>query len=169
MLTCFKISNTFEAKPKHFIYLFIFATCILHRLKLHFIAICSCRCYKFLASFLNEIAKKLDYVRTNLFIFIFRDPTSVFWKQNRLKTFNNWPFKTSDKCNAKSMAAAGFYVIGNIDEPDLVECFICSKQLNGWEPNDDPWSVNNGYNKTISLSLLLYIIIFFFVTSILKF
>ncbi|KAL6440041.1 hypothetical protein ACFW04_002994 [Cataglyphis niger] len=67
------------------------------------------------------------------------DPTSVFWKQNRIKTFNNWPFKTSDKCNAKSMVAAGFYVIGNIDEPDLVECFICGKQLDGWEPHDDPW------------------------------
>jgi baculoviral IAP repeat-containing protein 5 len=36
------------------------------------------------------------------------------------------------------MAAAGFYVVGD-DEPDLVECFICGKQLNGWESHDDPW------------------------------
>ncbi|XP_029659725.1 baculoviral IAP repeat-containing protein 5-like [Formica exsecta] len=67
------------------------------------------------------------------------DPTSFFWKQNRIKTFNNWPFKTSDKCNAKSMVTAGFYVIGDINEPDLVECFICGKQLDGWEAHDDPW------------------------------
>lgn len=39
------------------------------------------------------------------------------------------------------MADAGFYCIGNNDEPDLVECFICGKQLNGWEREDDPWSV----------------------------
>lgn len=57
------------------------------------------------------------------------------------------------------MVAAGFYVIGGIDEPDLVECFICGKQLDGWEAHDDPWSVI--CNKIISLSLLLYIIISF--------
>lgn len=37
------------------------------------------------------------------------------------------------------MAAAGFYFVGNQDEPDLVECFICGKQLDGWESHDDPW------------------------------
>ncbi|XP_011258062.1 baculoviral IAP repeat-containing protein 5 [Camponotus floridanus] len=68
------------------------------------------------------------------------EPTSFFWKQNRIKTFNNWLFKASDKCNAKSMAAAGFYVIGDNNEPDLVECFICGKQLDGWEAHDDPWN-----------------------------
>jgi len=44
------------------------------------------------------------------------------------------------------MAAAGFYVLGD-DEPDLVECFICGKQLNGWEPDDDPWYI--AHNRTI--------------------
>lgn len=68
------------------------------------------------------------------------EATSSFWKQGRIKTFDNWPFKDSDKCNVKSMAAAGFYFVGNNDEPDLVECFICGKQLDGWEPEDDPWS-----------------------------
>ena len=37
------------------------------------------------------------------------------------------------------MAAAGFYVIGDKDDPDTAECFFCHKQLNGWEPDDDPW------------------------------
>ncbi|XP_032684301.1 baculoviral IAP repeat-containing protein 5 [Odontomachus brunneus] len=67
------------------------------------------------------------------------EATSFFWKQGRIKTFNNWPFTISDKCNSECMAAAGFYAIGNNDEPDLVECFMCGKQLDGWEPDDDPW------------------------------
>ncbi|XP_014482777.1 PREDICTED: baculoviral IAP repeat-containing protein 5 [Dinoponera quadriceps] len=67
------------------------------------------------------------------------EATSFFWKQGRIKTFNSWPFKISNKCNLECMAAAGFYAIGNNDEPDLVECFICGKQLDGWEPDDDPW------------------------------
>lgn len=63
----------------------------------------------------------------------------MFWRQGRIKTFDNWPFTISDKCNKECMAAAGFYAIGNSNEPDLVECFICSKQLDGWEPDDNPW------------------------------
>ncbi|GAB1869135.1 Baculoviral IAP repeat-containing protein 5 [Camponotus japonicus] len=76
------------------------------------------------------------------------ESTSFFWKQNRIKTFNNWPFKASDKCNAKSMAAAGFYVIGDNNEPDLVECFICSKQLDGWEAHDDPWNEHKKHQSS---------------------
>jgi len=71
-------------------------------------------------------------------IFFPREIISSFWKAGRIKTYENWPFKSSDKCNIEHMAAAGFYVVGD-DEPDLVECFICGKQLNGWEPHDDPW------------------------------
>ncbi|XP_012543660.1 baculoviral IAP repeat-containing protein 5 [Monomorium pharaonis] len=73
---------------------------------------------------------------------------SYFWKQGRRMTYNNWPFKQSDKCNAESMAAAGFYVVGDSNEPDLVECFICGKQLDGWEPNDDPWSEHKKHQSS---------------------
>ena len=72
---------------------------------------------------------------------VFREATSNFWKQSRRTTYGSWPFNESDKCSAERMAAAGFYVIGDSNEPDLVECFICSKQLDGWEPDDDPWYV----------------------------
>ncbi|XP_054008306.1 baculoviral IAP repeat-containing protein 5 [Hylaeus anthracinus] len=65
---------------------------------------------------------------------------SMFWKNGRLKTFEQWPFQSSDNsCNPNQMAAAGFHVIGGKEEPDLVQCFICSKQLDGWDPDDDPW------------------------------
>lgn len=58
------------------------------------------------------------------------------------------------------MVAAGFYVIGDNNEPDLVECFICGKQLDGWEAHDDPWSVM--CNEIICISFSLSIIIIFF-------
>ncbi|XP_058791458.1 baculoviral IAP repeat-containing protein 5 [Phymastichus coffea] len=63
----------------------------------------------------------------------------TFWKKGRLQTFKHWPFKSDEHCNPESMAAAGFYAVGGEDEPDLAECFMCSKQLDGWEPEDDPW------------------------------
>lgn len=53
------------------------------------------------------------------------------------------------------MAAAGFYVIGDNSEPDLVECFICGKQLNGWEPNDDPWYVEWSVYRFIIIIIIL--------------
>lgn len=50
------------------------------------------------------------------------------------------PLQSSDNLrNPEQMAAAGFFAIGGKEEPDLVECFMCSKQLDGWDPDDDPW------------------------------
>ena len=48
------------------------------------------------------------------------------------------------------MAAAGFYFKGSKKEPDLAECFVCQKELDGWEENDDPWYVFN--QNSLSLS-----------------
>jgi Inhibitor of Apoptosis domain len=39
------------------------------------------------------------------------------------------------------MAAAGFFHCPTDQEPDLVRCFVCHKELDGWEPTDDPWYV----------------------------
>ncbi len=36
------------------------------------------------------------------------------------------------------MAEAGFYFIGTAKEPDLVRCYWCRKEMDGWEPTDDP-------------------------------
>lgn len=75
------------------------------------------------------------------------DPT--FWKAGREKTFSDWPFHSADNvCTSERMASAGFLYIGNKREPDLVECFICSKQLDGWEPNDDPWNEHVKHQST---------------------
>jgi baculoviral IAP repeat-containing protein 5 len=69
-----------------------------------------------------------------------RNLNPTFWKKGRLETFQHWPYKSENhQCTPTNMAAAGFFAIGDKDEPDLAECFICSKQLDGWEPDDDPW------------------------------
>ena len=37
------------------------------------------------------------------------------------------------------MAQAGFYHCPTDNEPDVAICFVCQKELDGWEPEDDPW------------------------------
>ena len=37
------------------------------------------------------------------------------------------------------MAEAGFYHTPSENEPDLVTCYVCYKEMDGWEPTDDPW------------------------------
>ncbi|NWH75017.1 BI51B protein, partial [Piaya cayana] len=57
--------------------------------------------------------------------------------ENRLKTFTDWPFMDNCKCTPENMAKAGFVYCPN--EPDVAKCFFCLIELEGWEPNDDPW------------------------------
>lgn len=43
------------------------------------------------------------------------------------------------------MAAAGFVHCPSENSPDVVQCFFCLKELEGWEPDDDPlWVVGRG-------------------------
>lgn len=37
-----------------------------------------------------------------------------------------------------ALAEAGFYYSPSVDDTDNVECFLCGKQLGGWEEDDDP-------------------------------
>ena len=43
---------------------------------------------------------------------------------------------------SSQMAEAGFYHTPSDNEPDLVTCYVCYKELDGWEPTDDPWFVS---------------------------
>ncbi|XP_026671605.1 baculoviral IAP repeat-containing protein 5 [Ceratina calcarata] len=85
---------------------------------------------------------------------ILPEPDSMFWKTARLKTFDNWPFRSSDNCNAELMAAAGFFAVGGREEPDLVQCFICAKQLDGWDAEDDPWTEHARHQSDCSFVML---------------
>ncbi|XP_024865051.1 baculoviral IAP repeat-containing protein 5b isoform X2 [Kryptolebias marmoratus] len=38
------------------------------------------------------------------------------------------------------MATAGFVHCPSENEPDVACCFFCLIELEGWEPDDDPWS-----------------------------
>jgi hypothetical protein len=39
------------------------------------------------------------------------------------------------------MAEAGFIFCGSKSEPDLAQCHVCLKKLDGWEQDDEPWYV----------------------------
>ncbi|XP_071053894.1 baculoviral IAP repeat-containing protein 5-like [Onthophagus taurus] len=60
-------------------------------------------------------------------------------EESRLETFKTWVFDDSKRCNKAKLAEAGFYFTGSKTEPDVVTCFLCSKILDGWEEDDDPW------------------------------
>lgn len=68
-------------------------------------------------------------------------------KSKRLETFTSWPFQEDCVCTPKRMADAGFYHCGNDKEPDYVQCFVCQKELDGWEPNDDPVKEHKQHSK----------------------
>ncbi|XP_059051573.1 baculoviral IAP repeat-containing protein 5 [Achroia grisella] len=70
----------------------------------------------------------------------------LFLVQERLKTFKNWPFNNNNKCNARNMAEAGFYSVATGDEDaDAAKCFLCGKELDGWEASDDPWEEHKSH------------------------
>jgi len=65
----------------------------------------------------------------------------------RLNTYKMWPFLKDCMCTPMKMASAGFYCCGNENEPDLVRCYFCRKELDGWEPEDDPWKEHESHAK----------------------
>ncbi|KAJ2939801.1 hypothetical protein O0L34_g17992 [Tuta absoluta] len=70
----------------------------------------------------------------------------LFLVEERIKTFKHWPFSDKDKCNVRNMAEAGFYSVATGDEDaDAAKCFLCGKELDGWEPTDDPWAEHKSH------------------------
>ncbi|CAG9584951.1 unnamed protein product [Danaus chrysippus] len=64
----------------------------------------------------------------------------------RIKTFKKWPFTDKDKCNIRNMAEAGFYSVATgEDDADAAKCFLCGKELDGWEAHDDPWDEHKSH------------------------
>ncbi|KAH9361922.1 hypothetical protein HPB48_003669 [Haemaphysalis longicornis] len=59
--------------------------------------------------------------------------------EHRLASFSQWPLTGNCKCTPERMAEAGFYHCPTDNEPDLVRCYVCFKELDGWEPDDDPF------------------------------
>ena len=53
-----------------------------------------------------------------------------------------WPHPDSFIATPKTLAEAGFYHDPSEDDPDNVICFMCSKELGGWDSDDDPYRVH---------------------------
>ncbi|KAK5880982.1 hypothetical protein CesoFtcFv8_021835 [Champsocephalus esox] len=66
------------------------------------------------------------------------DSVEMFFYENRLKTFEGWPFEENCSCTPENMAKAGFIHTPSDNCPDIAMCFFCLKELEGWEPDDDP-------------------------------
>jgi len=60
--------------------------------------------------------------------------------ERRLQSFEKWP--DTMRQNKKDMAAAGFFLLSSLFEPnnpsDQTMCFYCGGSLKNWEPTDDP-------------------------------
>ncbi|XP_072931619.1 baculoviral IAP repeat-containing protein 5 [Epargyreus clarus] len=70
----------------------------------------------------------------------------LYLVEERVKTFKKWPFSDKDKCNVRNMAEAGFYSVATgADDADAAKCFLCGKELDGWEASDDPWAEHKSH------------------------
>ncbi|XP_029450978.1 baculoviral IAP repeat-containing protein 5.1-like [Rhinatrema bivittatum] len=67
------------------------------------------------------------------------DYERMYAYESRLGTFTDWPFTEGCRCTPENMARAGFVHCPSVNEPDVAQCFFCLKELEGWEPEDDPW------------------------------
>lgn len=78
----------------------------------------------------------------------------MFLEENRLESFKKWVFDDDQPCNAAKMAEAGFYSTATKSDPDLVQCFLCSKPLDGWDAKDNPWEEHLSHSKTCTFAKL---------------
>ncbi|XP_053309187.1 baculoviral IAP repeat-containing protein 5 [Spea bombifrons] len=66
------------------------------------------------------------------------DEWRLYRLETRISTFSNWPFTEGCACTPEQMAEAGFIHCPTGNSPDVAQCFFCLKELEGWEPEDDP-------------------------------
>lgn len=70
----------------------------------------------------------------------------LYLVDERIKTFKNWPFSDKEMCNVLNMAEAGFYSVATgTEDADAAKCFLCGKELDGWEASDDPWAEHKSH------------------------
>ncbi|KAF8202433.1 hypothetical protein BJ912DRAFT_442968 [Pholiota molesta] len=70
-----------------------------------------------------------------------------FKKSKRVKNLDKpsststlkWPHPSDFKANPDTLAEAGFYYDPAYGDADNVTCYVCEKQLGGWEVDDDPF------------------------------
>ncbi|KAM8919572.1 baculoviral IAP repeat-containing protein 5.2-A-like [Pelodytes ibericus] len=62
----------------------------------------------------------------------------LYLLENRVQTYSDWPFTEGCACTPERMAEAGFLHCPSENSPDVAMCFFCLKELEAWEPEDDP-------------------------------
>lgn len=53
-----------------------------------------------------------------------------------------WPHPSTYFANPRSLAEAGFYFKPSKTDTDNVACFMCKKELGGWDEDDNPFEVH---------------------------
>uniref|UniRef100_A0A3Q4N634 Baculoviral IAP repeat containing 5a n=1 Tax=Neolamprologus brichardi TaxID=32507 RepID=A0A3Q4N634_NEOBR len=53
----------------------------------------------------------------------------MYFFENRIKTYEGWPFDEDCKCTPENMAKAGFIHTPSENSPDIAMCFFCLKEL----------------------------------------
>lgn len=53
-----------------------------------------------------------------------------------------WPHPSTFIANPRTLAEAGFHFKPSKEDPDNVACFICKKELGGWDEDDNPFEVH---------------------------
>ncbi|XP_047465982.1 baculoviral IAP repeat-containing protein 5a [Mugil cephalus] len=76
------------------------------------------------------------------------EDTKMYFYENRLKTFEGWPFNEDCMCTPENMAKAGFIHTPSENSPDVAMCFFCLKELEGWEPDDDPEKEHRSHSSS---------------------
>jgi len=67
---------------------------------------------------------------------------------NRVASFRDWPFTDNNsKCTPQRMAEAGFFHSDADQNADSAQCWVCHKELDGWEPTDDPLVEHKKHSK----------------------
>ncbi|KAK3529590.1 hypothetical protein QTP70_032008 [Hemibagrus guttatus] len=52
------------------------------------------------------------------------------------------------------MAKAGFIHVPSENSPDIAQCFFCLKELEGWEPEDDPEKEHKAHSPSCNFITL---------------
>ena len=73
----------------------------------------------------------------------------TFKKSKRVKQGNGkkvvvvkWPHPDAIIATPAKLAEAGFYYNPSWEDQDNVACFMCGKELSGWEEDDDPFQIH---------------------------
>ncbi|XP_060107900.1 baculoviral IAP repeat-containing protein 5 [Heteronotia binoei] len=77
-----------------------------------------------------------------------------FLVEGRVGTFAQWPFNDGCLCTPEQMAKAGFIHCPGDNAPDVAQCFFCFKELEGWEPDDDPMEEHRKHSPSCAFLAL---------------